>query len=144
MVSKQLYFEDVNEGTELPPKSKPIESKHLVMYEAVTWDFYPGHYDRDYAKGQGGFKDIYVDGPMVIAWYGHMLTDWIGNDGRIQKVIGRYKNSMYPGDTITTHGKVVKKYTEGNRNLVELDLQAENQNGATTSTGKATVTLPSR
>ena len=69
---------------------------------------------------------------------------WIGNDGRIHKVIGRYKNSMYPGDTITAHGRVVKKYTEGGRNLVELDLWAENQEGVTTSTGKTTVILPSR
>ena len=144
MTEKQLYFEDVKEGAELPSVVKPIESKHLVMYEAVTWDFYPGHYDRDYAKAQGGFRDIYVDGPMVLTWYGHMLMDWIGTDGRINKVMGRYKQSMYPGDTITTHGKVVKKYTEGNRNLVEVDIWAENQNGEATSTGKATVTLPSR
>lgn len=144
MVRKQLYFEDVKVGDEVPPVVKEITNKHLVMFEAASWDFAPGHYDRDYAKAQELFRDIYVDGPMVNCWFGHMLMDWIGNDGRIKKLGAQYRGTQYPGDTITCKGKVVNKYTEGGRNLVVLEIWAQNQNDERTTNGSATVSLPSK
>ncbi len=142
-MANQLYFEDVKVGDELPPLTKEITSKHLVMYEAATYDFYPGHYDRDQARARG-MPDIYADGPMLVGYFGQLVMDWIGNDGRIKKIGGQYRRMVIPGDKLTIRGKVTNKRTAGGENLVDCELRIEKQGEERTTIGSATVSLPSK
>ncbi len=50
----------------------------------------------------------------------------------------------YPNQDILCRGVVKRKYEDGGRKLVELDVWTENPDGKKTSPGTATVALPSR
>ena len=142
---KQLYIEDVEEGMELPSKTKgPLTVTDLVVFAGASGDFAMIHHDREHAKNVAGLPDIILHGQCKLAFMTHVVTDWIGLQGRIKKLGGQYRGMDIIGDTIVSQGKVKRKYTEGVESLAELELWNENPRVGTTVIGHATVSLPSR
>ncbi len=142
---QQVYFEDTEEGVELPPKSKgPLTVTDLVVFSGASGDFTPIHHDREHARDIAGLPDIILHGQCKLAFMVHVVTDWIGLQGRIKKLGGRYRGMDIIGDTVVSRGKVTRRYAEGGQNLVDLEMWNENARAGTTATGYATVSLPSR
>jgi len=139
---KVPYFNDVEVGTQLPALFKEISVPQMAMYAAVCWDFQPEHYDTGTAQSNG-FRAPYADGPMVTAFLGQVMTNWIGTAGILKRLTASYRVMVFPGDKLTCKGKVTRIDTEGNSRLVECDVWAENQNAETAVYGTATVELPS-
>ena len=140
---KQVYFKDVQEGMEIPSKSKgPLTVTDLVVFSGATGDFTPIHHDREYAKNVAGLSDIILHGQCKLAFMAHVVTDWIGLQGRIKRLGAQYRGMDIIGDTLVSQGKVTRKYTQGGENLVDLELWSENSQSGTTLTGYATVVLP--
>ena len=64
MANVQIYFQDVNEGDELPALVKgPIERIQLVKYAGASGDFNPIHVDEEYAKS-AGMKSVFAHGML--------------------------------------------------------------------------------
>ena len=122
------YFEDVHEGTELPPLTKTISTTQMMMYGAATWDFMRIHYDADYAR-QRGFPGPFVDGQMLGAFLAQLAVDWAGDPSALKRLCVRYRNFVFAGDIVTCKGKVTHKATDGAEALVTCELVAENQHG---------------
>ena len=142
---EQVYFEDVEEGMEIPPKTKgPLTVTDLVVFAGASGDFAPIHHDRENAKGPGGLPDIILHGQCKLAFLTHAVTDWVGLHGRIKKLGGSYRGMDIIGDTVVSQGKVTRKYTDGGENLVDLELWNQNTQRGKTVVGSATVSLPSR
>ena len=140
MGAEEGFFEGVEVGTKIPPLVKNITREQLFMYAASTWDFYPGHYDRAFAKSQG-FKDIYLDGPMNAAFMAQLITDWVGRQGTLSKLSLTYRAMVFPDDSLTCTGKVVDKYVRDGMKSVECEILLQNQDGETVALGRATVVL---
>ena len=49
-MSEQLYFEDIEEGMELPTVEKNPTTQQLVKYAGASGDYYQIHYDLEFAK----------------------------------------------------------------------------------------------
>lgn len=138
------YFEDVVEGEELPPLTKPITPVRMMMYGAATWDFMRVHYDADYARARG-FPGPFVDGQMLGAFLAQLLVDWAGAPGALKRLSVRYRAFVFPGDTVICRGRVLQKRIEGGQGLVECQLVAENQRGEVVAgPASALVVLPLR
>ena len=142
-MAEQVYFEDVNEGDEVPKLVKNCSTQQLVQWAAGSGDFYQIHYDQDFAQSTG-LKDIIVHGALKHAFLGQLLHDWVGAQGRIKKFGCQYRGMDDAKQEIVCRGVITKKYQEGSQNIVELDVWTENPEGKKTTPGEATVTLPSR
>ena len=140
---KQLYYEDVIDGSEITPLVKQPTTTQLVMWAGASGDYNAIHYYRDYALKQG-LSGVIVHGQLAGAFLGQMLTDWVGDKGSINKLSLSYKGMNFPGEALICQGKVIKKYVEENRHLVTLRIWAENPVGEKTLTGTAVISLPSR
>ena len=46
-MAEQVYWEDIDEGSEVPPLVKEPDSLQLVKYAGASLDFYQIHYDKD-------------------------------------------------------------------------------------------------
>ena len=139
-----LYFEEISEGTELPPLTKEIGPVNMMMYGAATWDFMRIHYDADHAREQG-FQGAIVDGQMEGAFLAQLVIDWAGYPGALRRLGVRYRNFIYPGDTVVCKGKVQRKFIEEPDALVECDLVVENTTRQEVAgLGTAIVALPRR
>ena len=88
-MAEQLYFEDVTEGMALPVLEKNPTSQQLVKYAGASGDYYQIHYDQNYAKNNG-LPDIILHGALKGSWLGQLMTDWIGEEGHLKKLVTQY------------------------------------------------------
>ena len=142
-MAKQVYYEDVNVGDEIPTLGKNCTTQQLVMWATGSGDMYPIHYDKDFAAGNG-LPGVIVHGALKNAFLGQMLHDWVGEKGEIKKYNCQYRGMDVPNEDIICRGVVTNKARDGGLNIVELDIWTEKASGEKTSPGKATVVLPSR
>lgn len=140
---EHLYWEDVAEGQELPSLVKQPSNRQLVKYAGASGDFYEVHYDKDFSI-EIGLPGIIVHGALKNAYLAQMVTDWMGPAGVLKKLSVRYRGADIPGDALTCTGRVTKKYVDGGSYQVDCTLTLENGKGEKTTTGSATVALPSR
>ena len=139
----KLYYEDVVVGGEVTTLVKQPTTRQLVMWAGASGDYNPIHYDKDFAQSRG-LPGVVVHGQLAGCFLGQMVTDWIGEQGRLRKLTLTYRGMNFPGETLICKGTVTKKYIEDGQHFVVCSLWTENPKGEKTVTGTAVVTLPSR
>ena len=139
----QIYWEDVSEGTELPPMVKDPTTRQLVQYAGASGDYYEIHYDKDFAQGTG-LDNVILHGALKNAFLGQFMTNWMGPAGTLKRLGCQYRGMDTPGTPITAKGTITKKYQENGVNLVDCDIWLENVDAQKTTPGTATVALPTR
>src|SRR5688572_27309756 len=153
-MADQVYWDDLNEGDEVPTLVKKVSTQQLVMWAAASGDFYQIHYDERFAKNNQ-LEDIIVHGALKCAFLGQYLHDWAGEQGKIRNYSVSYRGMDYPNQEILLKGTVTKKYEDGGDHIVELDIWTEtgepdddgrpkNKVGIKTTPGSAKVILPAR
>jgi len=142
-MSEQLYYEDIVVGSEITTLVKQPTTRQLVMWAGASGDYYPIHYDKDFAQSKG-LPGVIVHGQLVGCFLGQLMTDWMGEQGSLRKLACSYKSLNFPGEALTCKGKVNKKYIEDGAHYIECNLWVENIKGEKTVTGKAVITMPSR
>lgn len=143
MQTKQVYWEEVEVGQEIPPLVKRPSTRQLVKWAGASGDFYEIHYDKDFAQSNG-LPGCIVHGWLTFSFICQMLTDWIGPEGMLKKYGVSYRGMHFPGEEIICKGKVTNKYVKDGEHYVELEIWAENPKGEKTTPGTALVILPSR
>jgi len=101
------------------------------------------HWDIDWAN-QLGIPISYDYGAIREAMLTNIVTNWMGDDGWLWKLSCQHRKFVYTGDTYWVKGRVRDKAMTDAGGEVRLDIWVENQWGATTSPGEATVLLPTR
>ena len=143
-MATQLYWEDVQEGQEVPPYSQKVGYMELNRFAGANNELVPIHMDPDYAKNVAKLPDVIVMGNLKLAYIANAITDWAGDEGWIQKLYVEYRKMDVVNATITARGKVSKKYQDDGKHLVDLEVWVENEQGEVTTPGRATLRLPSR
>lgn len=137
----RLCFEDVSVGDESPVlRIDEVTRTMIVRYAGASGDFNPIHHDEEFAKNAGN-PTVFAMGMMNAGFLSHLLQDWMGLPN-IKKFGVKFKERVWPGDSLTFRGKVVSK-DELEKNL-KVELHLINQNGKVTIQANATVQLPSR
>ncbi len=142
-MAQQLYYEDITVGSEITSLAKQPTIGQLAMWAGVSGDYNPIHFDKDLTQSKG-LPGVIVPGQLVGCFLGQLVTDWIGKEGRLSKLVCNYRGMNFPGETITCKGEVSKKYIEDGEHYIECSLWAENVKSEKTVSGRAIVTLPSR
>ena len=138
-----VFWEDVQEGMEIPALVKNPTTRRLVQYAGASGDFYEIHYDKDFAQGTGLPGPI-IHGALKNAFLAQLVTDWIGEGGTLRKLSCQYRGMDVPGDTLFCKGTVTGKYVQDGQPTVDCEIWLENSKGERTTPGSATVILPSR
>jgi acyl dehydratase len=142
-MSVQVYFEDAQEGTELPVLRKDPTTQQLVMYAGASGDYYQIHYDQDFAKANG-LPNVIIHGALKNAFLGQLVTEWAGEHGSVKKLTVQYRGMDEPGTPVYCKGVVTKTSLEDGEGLVECDIWLEDHEGKKTTPGSAVVALPLR
>jgi acyl dehydratase len=164
------YWEDVHEGDELIPVVKgPLSTSDIICWLmgggspymlahgfALAYrrrhpkiEFEGGdhaeyvHLDNGAAQ-EVGLPYSYDYGAQRISWLGHLLTNWMGDDGFLKKLYVKLVGFNMRGYTTWCRGKVIRKYEDDGEQVVDCEIWCENQISEVTATGKATIILPSR
>jgi acyl dehydratase len=140
-MQKQIHFDEIQEGQEIPILVKHPTKRQLVKWAGASREFYEIHYDQDFARSKG-LPGVIVHGMLMASFLGQMLTDWIGDDGWLKKMKTLNRSMVFPDQDLTCKGVVTKKYTDGEENLLDLDIWLETEKGEKSVAGTATVRLP--
>ena len=142
-MTRQLYFEDVEVGDEVPAVVERVSNAQLFFFSAATYNGHRIHYDLPYAKSEG-HAALLVHGPLQSALMAKTLTNWIGPLGRLRRLRVQNRASAHPDEDLTFSGRVTAKRQEDGRALLELDVWESKADGQVIMPGSATVELPCR
>jgi acyl dehydratase len=123
-------------GQELPELVKHPTTRQLVQYAGAQGDFYEIHYDQDFARSVG-LPGVILHGLLKAAFLGQLVTDWLGDDGRLTAFEVSYRGIDRPGHPYRCRGRITR--VEGKD--VELEVWGEDEAGKRTTAGTATVRL---
>lgn len=99
------------------------------------------HWDPDLAR-RVGVPGAYDYGPERVSWMGHVVTDWMGDDGFLQALDVQVRRHNVLGELVTCDGEV--SGVDLATGTVTIRLHAENQDGHESARGTAEVVLPLR
>jgi acyl dehydratase len=134
-------WDEVQEGDELTSVSFPLTLRNLMIDVAGTRDLYPIHHDREFAKANNA-RDIFVNTMFYEGLFGRILTDWAGPEAFLRRLRFAMRAPNCPGDTITSRGWVVRKYTDGDEKLLDVEVHLDNQLGQDATIANMTVQVP--
>lgn len=133
-------FDDFNVGDTIPETVQgPITRTQLALFAGVSGDHNAIHLDDEEAR-RGGLPGVIAHGMLNMAYLAQLLTGFVA-----QKDIGsfdaRFVAMAFPGDTITCRGVVAEKRHVDGENILDLKIEATNQNGEKILDGTASVTV---
>lgn len=99
------------------------------------------HWDPDLAR-RVGVPGAYDYGPERVSWMGHVATDWMGDDGMLQRLSVQVRRHNLIGELVVCAGTVER--VDASTGTVRVALAAKNQDGAESARGFADVKLPVR
>ena len=139
-------WEDVIEGDQITP----VVKGPLTMHDYMSWlagrgvygsaleisktkprweeQHDPGHYSTEEAE-RLGMPGTFDDGPSPVSWFGHLITNWMGDDGFLSRLQVRLNRPNILGDTTWCKGFVYKQIIDGRSHKVECILEGLNQLG---------------
>lgn len=172
--AEKRYWEDVNEGDELPRMMKgPMTVTGFICYaqgwgglyiraNKLAWKMQQAH------PGLGiknrfnvpdcpervhwdeafalevGAPGAYDYGPERCSWLTHHVTNWMGDDGHLFKSKCEIRRHNPDGDVIFIDGTVTRKWQENGKNYVEIKQTAKTHRDELSAHGYSVVELPSR
>ncbi len=120
-----MDWDQITVPTDLPEVRDEISYQRVVMNSGSTWDYFPGHFDPNYAE-KHGHSGIFVNTMHLAGFADRVVTDWAGPQSRVVRRKMRLAGSIYAGDTMVGRGRVVAKPASG---LVDLQIDIANQRG---------------
>jgi acyl dehydratase len=133
-----LEWGQVSVPTDLPEVRDEISYQRVVMNSGATWDYFPGHFDPNYAANQG-HPGIFVNTMHLAGFADRIATDWAGPQSRVVRRKMRLAGSIYAGDTMVGRARVLAKPAPG---LVDLLIDIANQRGELCCPVELTLQLP--
>ncbi len=140
---RDLYWEDVQEGEQLPTLIMPINLTRCAYLASATRDFSPQHSNRDYAQQRSKTRDVFVNTPFNMGMVSRFATDWGGPKSTVRRMKIMMRGNVCAGDDMIINGQVARKYLEDGEHRVDLDIMISTQEGPATPCS-ATLALPSR
>jgi acyl dehydratase len=142
MAEQKVFFEDVAEGDQAPEFSHTLTRTDLVQYAGASGDFNPMHHDEVKAQ-ESGLPSVFGHGMFTAGILAKAITDYVGV-GNLRNYKIRFTKQTWPGEVLTTHVTVAKRYDEGQEHRVDLECSVTNEAGEAKLTGVAVAALPSR
>lgn len=140
--SNQLYWEDVEEGDQLPSIEYPLSVYRLVMAASGNQDFNSIHHNSEYAKKTGA-PEMYANNFFLQGMWERTVREYIGNAGVIKSLRNfRMGSFNVVGETVVVSGKVKRKWQEDQEYFIEIELKSETSAGITVGPGSIVATLP--
>ena len=116
-MSASVSWNDVEVGTELPPRTFTIDRATLVRYAGASGDFNVIHWNERIAAAVG-LPNVIAHGMLTMALGGRVVTDWVGDPGAVVEYGVRFTRPVVvpdddAGATIEVTGRVSRKDEDG-------------------------------
>jgi acyl dehydratase len=132
-----LPLTDLAAGAELPERTfGPLSRTDFVRYQGASGDFNPIHHDETFAKS-AGFSTVFSVGMLQAGLLATYCTDLLG-PFNVRRFKVQFREQVWPDDTLTASGRVVRAYEADEEPRVDLELVMTRQTGGVAIKGEAT------
>ncbi|HZQ33295.1 MAG TPA: MaoC/PaaZ C-terminal domain-containing protein [Mycobacterium sp.] len=125
-----MTWDEIVVPSDLAEVVDEISYQRVVMNAGATWDYFPGHYDPEYAQNDG-HPTIFVNTMHIAGFIDRVATEWAGPYSRVVRRKMKVLGSVYAGDSMVGRGCVVGTRHETldgtTRYLVDLEVGVFNQ-----------------
>jgi acyl dehydratase len=132
---------EIKVGDELPAFVRQPGFHNWNRYAAVNDEFVPIHMD-DEAGRAAGYPSAFGQGNLQWAYLHNVVRQWMGDDGRIERMACSFRGANVKGQTVTARGRVTAVADGGGRRVVDLEVWTENDAGERLAPGTARVSFP--
>jgi acyl dehydratase len=124
----------------LTPLNKEITLAMCQRYSGPGKNY---HTDREEAQ-KLGFPDVVVQGMLAVCFLSELLTRRFGEGWyRGGKMTANLVNVLWPGDKVTTHGRIKEFTPEGSRQRAHLEIWCQKAEGTVVTVGSASAVITS-
>jgi acyl dehydratase len=117
-----------------------VDRVQIARYAGASGDYNPLYVDEVFAKN-AGFPAALAPGMLGMGFLAELAVDWL-RGARLRRFQARFVKIVWPGDLLTTRGRVVDRRFEGNGSYAaDIELWAENQRGELVVRGQCTAQL---
>jgi acyl dehydratase len=136
-------YDQVQEGTELPPRQYQVTRRDLVRYAGASGDFNVIHWNERVAKSVG-LPNVIAHGMLTMALAGRFVTEWAGDPGAVTEFAVRFSSPVVvpdddKGATVEIAGTVAEKLP---LNEVRVEITARSEGAKVLTRAHAVVRLP--
>ena len=144
-LGKEIYFEDVEVGAELPGLEKgPMTTAHLMRWSAAMENWHKIHYDKPYAMEHDKLPGLLINGSLKQQFVMQLLADWAGPGGWVWKAGFQFRAMNVVNETMRVWGRVSGKREGPGYGLIDIELGILNDVDKESTPGSAVVALPYR
>ncbi len=144
-LGKEIYFEDVEVGAELPGLEKgPMTTAHLMRWSAAMENWHKIHYDKPFAMEHDKLPGLLINGSLKQQFVMQLLADWAGPGGWVWKAGFQFRAMNVVNETMRVWGRVSGKREGPGYGLIDIELGILNDVDKESTPGSAVVALPYR
>ena len=103
-----MRWDEIVVPADLPEVVDDISYQRVVMNAGATWDYFPGHYDPEYARTHG-HPTIFVNTMHIAGFVDRVATGWAGPYSRVVRRKMRMLGPIYAEDSMVGRGRVTAK-----------------------------------
>lgn len=137
---KTIYFEDVEEGDELPPIDMLLTKDFVRRYARTAGMDFPRFTDDEGARKEG-LPGMIAPGVLSMGLLARLISEW-NPAAQITRIGTTFRSPVLPDCSIHLLGFVTQKDDE--QHTAECDIWMENDDGERWVIGTAAVTLPKK
>ncbi len=93
-------------GDRLPERSITVDQALVIRYAGVSGDFNPLHWDPAFARSFSPTGGVIAHGMLSMGLLSALLTDWLGDAGRVRSMACQFRAPCPVGATVTLGGEV--------------------------------------
>ena len=97
---------DLQPGDQLPQRTITIDQATLIRYAGVSGDLNPLHWDPAFAATFSPTGGVIAHGMLSMGLLSALLTDWLGDAGRVRSMACQFRAACPVGSTVTLGGEV--------------------------------------
>ena len=97
---------DLKPGLRLPERAITVDQAQLIRYAGVSGDFNPLHWDPAFAATVSPTGGVIAHGMLSMGLLSGLLTDWLGDAGRVRAMTCQFKAPCPVGATVIVGGEV--------------------------------------
>jgi acyl dehydratase len=136
-------YDEVEAGTEIPPRQYQVTRRDLVRYAGASGDFNVIHWNERVAKSVG-LPNVIAHGMLTMALAGRFVTEWAGDPGAVTEFAVRFSSPVVvpdddKGATVEIAGTVAEKLP---LNEVRVEITARSEGAKVLTRAHAVVRLP--
>ena len=136
-------YDEVQAGTELPPRQYQVTRRDLVRYAGASGDFNVIHWNERIAKSVG-LPDVIAHGMLTMALAGRFLAEWAGDPGAVAEFGVRFSAPVVvpdddKGAAVEVAGTVTERLDD---HRVALEVTARSDGTKVLTRARAVVRLP--